>query len=142
MTARCVITMTLLCITSSGHDLDSLHDQRFGRCSYFIIIDSESMEFEAIQNDAIYASGGAGIQAAQTIASKNVEVLITGSVGPNAYSALASSGIKMYSASVNTVLDALELFKEGKLTKISTAGHSHKGMGGGGGNGRGNGGGR
>ncbi len=139
MTVRCVVTRTLLCITSSGHDLDSLHDPRFGRCSYFILIDSESMEFEAIQNGAIHASGGAGIQAAQTIASKSVEVLITGSVGPNAYSALESSGIRMYSASVKTVMDALELYKQGKLTEISTAGPAHKGLGGGGGRGRGGG---
>ncbi len=134
--------MTLVCITSSGYDLDSPHDPRFGRCSYFILVDSESMEFEAIQNDAVNTSGGAGIQAAQTIASKNVEVLITGSVGPNAYAALESSGIKMFSAQVKTVLDAINLYKQRKLTEISMAGPAHKGMGRGGGLGGGRGQGR
>ena len=131
--------MTKVCITSSGNDLDSLQDPRFGRCSFFIIVDSESMDFETIPNAAISASGGAGIQAAQTIASKQVDALITGSVGPNAYAALASSGIKMFSASANTVREALELFKSGNLTEIGSAGPSHRGMGGGRGMGRGGG---
>ena len=54
-------------ITSTGKNLDAEVDQRFGRCKYFIIVDTDSMEFEAISNENIMASGGAGIQAAQTL---------------------------------------------------------------------------
>ena len=121
--------MTLVCITSSGSTLDSPTDPRFGRCAYFIIIDSESMRLEAISNGAGSSPSGAGIRAAQVIVSKKVESLITGSVGPNAHAALGSSGIKMFSTSANTVKEAIDLFKAGKLVEIQSAGPSHKGMG-------------
>jgi predicted Fe-Mo cluster-binding NifX family protein len=134
--------MTLVCITSSSSNLESPTDPRFGRCAYFIIIDSESMKFEAISNGAGNTPSGAGIRAAQLIASKQVDALITGSVGPNAHSALESSGIKMFSTSANTVKEAIELFKAGKLVEIQSAGPSHMGMGRGRGGGMGRRGGR
>ena len=77
-----------LCITSSGQNLDDTIDPRFGRCQYFIMVDSESMRFEAIQNPAISAGGGAGIQAAQLVANQGAEVVLTGNVGPNAFNTL------------------------------------------------------
>ena len=83
-------------ITSNGENLDSDIDQRFGRCKYFIIVDTETMDFEALSNENMMASGGAGIQAAQTIANKGVEAVITGNIGPNAFQTLAAAGIKIY----------------------------------------------
>ncbi|MGY5875618.1 MAG: NifB/NifX family molybdenum-iron cluster-binding protein [Candidatus Thorarchaeota archaeon] len=134
--------MTRVCITSTGNDLDALVDRRFGRCAYFIIVDTETMEFESLSNAAASASGGAGIQAAQIMASKDIEVVITGSVGPNAYPALESSGIRMMSSSSPTVAATIDAFKQGTLTLISTPGPAHAGIGRGGGRGRGQGGGR
>jgi predicted Fe-Mo cluster-binding NifX family protein len=74
-----------ICVSAAANSLDALIDPRFGRCPYFVIVDSENKQFEAIPNMASGAMGGAGIQAAQTIASKGVKVLITGSIGPNAF---------------------------------------------------------
>ena len=76
-----------ICVSAVANSLDAQLDPRFGRCPYFVIVDLESMQFEAIPNDASGAMGGAGIQAAQTIAGKGVTVLITGNVGPNAFQA-------------------------------------------------------
>ena len=75
--------MTKICVTSQGNDLAAPIDPRFCRCAYFNIADSETMQFEAISNSAINASGGAGIQAAQTVASMGVEAVLTGNVGCN-----------------------------------------------------------
>ena len=77
--------MTELCVTASGPTLDAQIDPRFGRCAYFMIIDSDSMKFEAIENTAAMATGGAGIQAAQTVVSQGVDTVLTGSVGSNTY---------------------------------------------------------
>lgn len=104
-----------LCVTSSGKGLDDSMDPRFGRCQYFIIADTGSAQFEAIQNPAASAGGGAGTKAAQLVANKGVEVVLTGNVGPNAYNTLTAAGIKIVVGLTGiTVRQAVEGFKEGK----------------------------
>jgi len=112
--------------------LDAPVDPRFGRCSYFVIVDSETMKFEAIPNMAASAMGGAGIQAAQTIASRGVKVLITGNVGPNAFQALSAAGIRIVTGAFGTVREVIEKYKRGELreTNMPTVrGHFGMGMG-------------
>jgi predicted Fe-Mo cluster-binding NifX family protein len=96
------------------------------------------MQFEVIQNMASGATGGAGIQAAQTIASKGAKVLITGNVGPNAFQALSAAGIKIVTGAFGTVREVIEKYKRGELreTDAPTVG-GHFGMGRGRGRGRG-----
>lgn len=131
-----------MCITAAGGNLESTVDPRFGRCQYFIIVDSDTMEFEATENPSISATGGAGIQAAQSIANKGIEVLITGSIGPNAFPILDASGIKVVSVAGGSVADAIEQYKNGKLQVLTGAtAPAYAGMGGGQGVGRGAGGG-
>ena len=127
-----------IAISSSGKDLDSQIDPRFGRCQYFIFVDPETMEFEASENEGLMASGGAGVQAAQLIVQKGAGSLITGNLGPNAASALSASGIKVHLVSGGTVREVTEAFKAGKLQEASGATvPPHFGMGGGQGMGRG-----
>ena len=88
-----------ICVSSKEPKLDSQVDTKFGRCAVFIIIDSESMEFESVPNKSAKALGGAGVAAVQMIAARDVEAVITGNIGPNAYAALSSGGIKIYAFS-------------------------------------------
>ena len=120
-----------ICVSAVSSNLEAQVDPRFGRCPYLLIVDSESMEFEAISNVASGAMGGAGIQSAQTVASKGVKVVITGSVGPNAFQALSSAGIKVVTGGFGTVREAVERYKKGELTETTspTVG-GHFGMGG------------
>jgi len=130
--------MMKVAISSTGKDLDSQIDPRFGRCQYFIFVDPETMEFEASENEGLMASGGAGVQAAQLIVQKGAGSLITGNLGPNAASALSASGIKVHLVSGGTVREVTEAFKAGKLQEASGATvPPHFGMGGGRGMGRG-----
>ena len=69
-----------ICVSATAKNLEAQTDPRFGRCPYFVIVDSETMQFKAIPNVASGATGGAGIQAAQTIANKGVKLVITGNV--------------------------------------------------------------
>jgi len=127
-----------ICVSAVANSLDAQLDPRFGRCPYFAIVDSESMQFEAIPNVASGAMGGAGIQAAQVIAGKGVKLLITGNVGPNAFQALSAAGIKIVTGAFGTVREAVEKYKKGELreTGAPTVG-GHFGMGRGQGQGRG-----
>ena len=108
-----------ICVTASGDSLDAPVDPRFGRTSHFMIVDSETMAFEAVPNMAAGAMSGAGIQAAQAIARKGVNVVITGNVGPNAFQALASAGIKTIVGAYGTVREVIEKYKRGELKETS-----------------------
>jgi len=121
-----------ICVSATANSLDASVDPRFGRCPYFLIVDSETMQFEAIPNVASGAMGGAGIQAAQTIASRGVKVLITGNVGPNAFQALSAAGIKIVTGAFGTVKEVIEKYKSGEFKETGSPtvrGHFGMGMG-------------
>ena len=109
-----------ICITSTGKSLESPIDPRFGRCSYFLIVDSETLQFEAIQNIAANAAGGAGIHATQIIAKKGVNLLLTRNVGPKAFQALSSACIKIYTGESKTGLEFIEKFKKSELRLVNS----------------------
>lgn len=128
-----------ICVSAVANSLDARLDPRFGRCPYFVIVDSESMQFEAIPNMASGATGGAGIQAAQTIANKGVKVVITGNVGPKAFQALSAAGIKIVAGAFGTVREVVEKYKKGELRETGApivGGHFGVGRGQGQGRGR------
>jgi len=117
-------------ISSSGDTLQSNVDPRFGRCPYYIIYDTESGSFKAIENKSSLAAGGAGIQAAQMISNMNVESLITGNVGPNAFRVLSAASIKIYSGVTGSIKGAIEKFKKGEYKQtIGPDVESHFGIG-------------
>ena len=111
-----------ICVTSQGKDLSSEVDPRFGRCKYFIFVDSDSLEFEAVENLNAQFSGGAGIQPGQFMASKGVKAILTGNIGPNAFGTLQAAKIEVFTGASGNVKDVIEKYKKGKL--ISTQGPS------------------
>ena len=121
------------CVSPQG-TLEDQVDQRFGRCVYFLVIDSDTMNFEVIENPNQNLGGGAGIQSAQLMAQHDVKAVLTGNVGPNAWQALSAAGIQVFAgAAGGTVRNAVENWKNGKLTALEQANvESHFGMGGGG----------
>jgi len=104
-----------ICITSQGNTLDSQVDPRFGRCKYFVIVDTDSMEFEAIENTSDSLIGGAGIQSGQVVANKDVKAVLTGNVGPNAYQTLQAGGIEVITGIYGTVKETIEKYKKGEF---------------------------
>ncbi|MBN2739215.1 MAG: NifB/NifX family molybdenum-iron cluster-binding protein [Spirochaetales bacterium] len=118
-----------ICITSQGNTLDSQADPRFGRCPYFIIIDPDTMEFEAINNASAGSTGGAGIQSGQLISEKGAKVVLTGNVGPNAFQTLNAAKIEIITGISGSVKDVIKKYKNGELKPIGKATvDSHFGM--------------
>jgi len=107
--------MTKVAITSSGNTLDALVDPRFGRCAYFIIVDTDTMQFKVVENSGAGRQGGAGVNAAQLLIDEGVEVLVSGNVGPNAEQALKSGNVKIITGVSGTVKDVVEKLKRGEL---------------------------
>jgi len=110
-----------IAVSSTGPDLNALVDARLGRCQYFIIVDPETMEFEAVQNPGVSVMHGAGIQTGQLIASKGATVVLTGNCGPNAFQTLSAAGIQVIVGVSGTVKDAIEKYKKGELQPSSQA---------------------
>jgi len=119
-----------IAISSSGQTLDSQVDMRFGRAAYFIIVETENMEFEVIDNKNIAAAGGAGISSAKTVIDAEVKAVLTGNCGPNAQRTLSAADVKLYTGVSGTVSDAVEMFKTGSLSESTESNVSaHFGMG-------------
>jgi predicted Fe-Mo cluster-binding NifX family protein len=121
-----------ICVTATAGDLNAQVDPRFGRSQYFVIVDSDTMAFEAMVNEAMNAPGGAGIQAAQAMVNKGVDVVISGNMGPNAFQVLSTAGVRIATGAYGTVKEAVEMCKIGKLNETGTstvAAHAGMGMG-------------
>jgi len=108
-----------IAITSSGPTLDSQVDPRFGRAQYFLIVDTETLDVEAIENPYVAAGGGAGIQTAQMVVTKGAEAVLTGNCGPNAFRTLGAAGVKVYAGVTGTIRAALAALEQGDLTPLS-----------------------
>ncbi len=109
-------------ITSSGKELTSEIDPRFGRAAYFIIVDPETMENEVVENTQnLNLAQGAGIQAGKTIVDNNVDVVITGNCGPKAFRVLQSANIKIITGATGRIMDAIAKFKDGTLQAAQQA---------------------
>jgi predicted Fe-Mo cluster-binding NifX family protein len=118
--------------TASGNHLDAPASPLFGRCPIYVFVDTETLAFEAVENPAISASSGAGIQAAQFAVERGAQVVLTGSVGPNAASVLQAAGVQVYQILEGTVRQSVDMFRQGRLNPISGASvPSHSGMRGG-----------
>ena len=109
-------------VTSQGEELSSEIDPRFGRAKWLIVIDPETEKSE-VHNNAVNLNAvqGAGIQTGQNIANLGVEAVITGNVGPNAFKTLSAANVKIFLAEKQTVQDAIDSFKAGKLKEVDNA---------------------
>jgi len=108
-----------IAVSSSGKNLDSLIDPRFGRCAYFLLVETDNMNFEVFDNQSIASGGGVGIQSAQFISSKGAKAVITGNCGPNAVKTLAAGGIEVFLGNTGIVREVLQKFKNGELTSTN-----------------------
>lgn len=109
-----------LIISSLDPDINGRFSERFGRCPYFIKVDTETAAWESFTNPAIHQSGGAGIAAAQLVIDQKVQAAISGSFGPNASNALRAGKVAMYTVNgqAQTVAEVVELFKQGQLSAL------------------------
>ena len=116
-----------IAVTSHGTDLESQVAPRFGRAAYILIVDSDTFDFEVLDNkENVSAFKGAGIQAASTVSSKGAEVLLTGFCGPNAFKALNAAKIGVANDAEGTVREAVQAYLDGKMPladKANVEGH-------------------
>jgi predicted Fe-Mo cluster-binding NifX family protein len=106
-------------LTATSPNFDAAIDPRFGRGSYLLVVDTDTMQWEAHPNPGLTASGGAGIRAAQFAANLHAEGAVSGDFGPHAYSALQAGGIAMYLyGDCTSIAQAIERFKDKQLEQV------------------------
>jgi predicted Fe-Mo cluster-binding NifX family protein len=117
-------------VTATGPSLDSALDSRFGRCPFFVLVETGDMSLEAVENASSALGGGAGIQSARSLEQKGVKVVLTGNCGPNAHQVLTAAGIAVYVGCRGTVLDVVQRYKSGQLQPVASPNvASHSGTG-------------
>ncbi len=104
-----------IAISTSGTHLDAAVDPRFGRCPGFLIVDTENLAAEALENPGGGLGEGAGIQTAELVAAKGVATVLTGNCGPKAHRALTAAGITVVTGCAGTVREAVARFMSGEL---------------------------
>ena len=108
-------------ISSSGNDLNAQIDPRFGRCPCFLFVETDDMSFEVFDNPSRALKSGAGIESARFVACKGAWAVITGNCGPNAMRVLSAAGIDLFLGNAGTVIEAIEKFRDGRLSAASRA---------------------
>ncbi len=110
-------TIQKIAISSEGPNLDSAVDPRFGRAGGFVVVDLPNMDVSYIDNGASQTmSMGAGIETAEKMARLGVQVVLSGYVGPKAFTALQAAGIKIcQDVDGGSVREAVDRFCKGTL---------------------------
>ncbi len=110
-----------IAISSNGKEINSQLDQRFGRCPFFAVYNDQKNTWSFIPNPGFLEGSGAGIKAAQFLLEQNIEVLLTGNLGPKASQILNTSAIKIYSLPPVSLEEALEQYRQGQCGQITEA---------------------
>ena len=103
-----------IAVSASGPSLDAPVDPRFGRAPYFVLVEPETMAHEELENPNVAAPGGAGIQTAQMLTERGVQVVLTGNLGPNAVQTLQAAGMQFVTGVSGTVQSAVQRYKTGQ----------------------------
>lgn len=102
--------------------------QSFGRTPYFVVYDTDTKNYDFIDNNAVSSQGGAGIKAAQNIVNKGVDAVLTFRCGENAATVLNGAGVKIYRIFDISVEKNIDDFINGKLSildNIHPGFHNH-----------------
>ena len=104
-----------IAISAEGPTLNDQVDPKFGRAAGFLIYDTASKQTEWHNNGAAQTSAqGAGLLAAQLVADAGAQVVLSGYVGPKAFEALQTAGIRIVQDMDNrTVAEAIADFEAG-----------------------------
>ncbi|WP_026894765.1 NifB/NifX family molybdenum-iron cluster-binding protein [Clostridiisalibacter paucivorans] len=116
-----------IALSSGGKDLKSTLDSRFGRCTYFLVHNTDTNDLKVLDNKGKSAGGGAGISAAQQLIDEEIDAVITKNMGPNAYNLMKDSNIKVYRGDNIPCELLIKRFEENKLEEITEAGPAHHG---------------
>lgn len=110
-----------IAVSSTDGTLEGRVDERFGRCRKFVLYNSDTKQWEVVDNaQNMNSPQGAGIQSSQNVVNAGAQVVISGHLGPNAFRVLQEAGVDVYTVSNTTVAQAIKAFEESTLSKLTS----------------------
>lgn len=97
-------------VSAEGPGRQHLVEPTFGRCPWFVVVDTDHPGDRSLENPARERDSAAGVAAVQFLVDAGVDVLLTGRLGPKATRALEAAGIRAHQGCAGTVADALDAF--------------------------------
>ena len=111
-----------IAVPSQGDDLKAEVDVRFGRARNFLLVDTQTMSYQLIENSQnLNLPQGAGIQAAQNIIKHNPDIVLVSNCGPKAFRTLSEGNVKVVIGAKGTVSEVVEKFKKGEFEYAESA---------------------
>ena len=111
--------MMKLAIPVEGKSLDAPVCPSFGRTPFYALFDTEDGSCDFVANAAAASPGGAGVAAAQLLADRGAEAVITYRCGENAVQVLAAAKVVLYKAQEGTVAENIAQCQDGKLSLLT-----------------------
>ena len=109
-----------IAVSSTGPTLDHLVGLHFRHCGYLLLIDPQTMQYEAIVNPIIALRGpAAGILFRQLLAQESITALLTGNCEAAVFKTLAPAGIHVIAGICGTVRRVVERFNAHELLVAS-----------------------
>jgi predicted Fe-Mo cluster-binding NifX family protein len=109
-----------IAVSANGKNLEAEVGPLFGRARFFILVDPDTLEWEALDNlGNISGTQGVGLMTAKSLERKNIRTVLTGSCGPKAFEELQAAGIEVVLNAHGTVRKALANFMNGELDRAA-----------------------
>jgi predicted Fe-Mo cluster-binding NifX family protein len=105
-----------IAVASKGKNISSPVGDRFGRCPYFLVLDTESMTTETIENPGQKEKNAAGIRSCQMLIDKDIDAVVVKNIGHNSLVTLTGAGMDVYTVASGTVSAAIKKVKRGEFT--------------------------
>jgi len=103
-----------ICVPSTDDSgLCSRVHPHFGRCPYYVLVDTKTSAVEVFPNTSEHL-GGTGLPP-ELIARKGVHVMLCSGLGPRAIQMFEQFGIEVFVGASGTVKDAINAWNSGKL---------------------------
>ncbi|MFC1886418.1 NifB/NifX family molybdenum-iron cluster-binding protein [Thermodesulfobacteriota bacterium] len=113
-----------IAVSADGPDLKAGVGDRFGLAKYLIVVDTETMAFEAVPNPGPDGQRGAGIQAVVLVISRKVDTVLTSYISPTAKVHLTTNGIEVLTGVRGMVAEVLKKYETGDLPVQREVEHS------------------
>lgn len=109
-------------VTARSPVLEAAVDPYFGRAHYLMVVDTATGEHTAVNNSInLNSRQGAGIQTGKRVVELGGQAVISGHIGPKAFSTLMAGGVAVYTCLSGTVAEAVDQFRSGLLRQASSA---------------------
>lgn len=110
-------------VSSKGDSIDS-EVSSIGQSTHFIIFEGSPDSFKVIANEARGQGSDAGLKAANFLRSKDISIVITGTLGQRGFQAFKKAGVTVHAGCSGKVIESIQKCLKGELPECKGATYS------------------